>query len=104
LATVSASLALAPRKISGLAAISFLQSREAVKAGNTFGHQAEGQNVLFLDNHVNFEKNSFCGINDDNIYTSWDGQDIRRGVPPKLGSQPADRLDSLLVNDPPVPR
>ncbi len=78
--------------------------REAVKAGNTFGHQADGQSVLFVDNHVNFEKNSFCGIKDDNIYTSWDGQDIRRGVPPKLGSQPADRSDSLLVHDPPAPR
>ncbi len=78
--------------------------REAVKAGNAVANRYDGQNVLFLDNHVNFEKNSFCGINDDNIYTSWDGQDIRRGVPPKLGSQPADRSDSLLVNDPPVPR
>ncbi len=78
--------------------------REAIKAGNTIANHFDGQNVLFLDNHVNFEKNSFCAINDDNIYTSWDGQDIRRGVPPKLGSQPADRSDSLLVNDPPAPR
>jgi len=79
-------------------------NREATKAGNAVAHKYDGQNVLFLDNHVNFERNSFCGINDDNIYTSWDGQDIRRGVPPKLGSQPADRLDSLLVSDPPAPR
>jgi hypothetical protein len=77
--------------------------REAIRGGNAVAHKYDGQNVLFVDNHVGFEKDSFCGINDDNIYTSWDGQDIRRGVPPKLGSQPADRLDSLLVNDPPVP-
>ena len=73
---------------------------EAIKAGNAIGHQGDGQNVLFLDNHVGFEKRSFCGVNDDNIYTYWDGEDIRRGTPPKLGSQPADKADSLLVNDP----
>jgi len=77
---------------------------EATRAGNAVAHKYDGQNVLFLDGHVNFEQISFCAVNDDNIYTSWDGQDIRRGIPPKLGSQPADRSDSLLVNDPPAPR
>jgi hypothetical protein len=78
--------------------------REAIKAGNGILHQEDGQNVLFLDSHVGFEKRSFCGINDDNIYTYWDGGDLRRGTPPKLGSQPANRLDSLLVHDPPLTR
>ena len=78
--------------------------RDAIKAGNALAHTCDGQNVLFVDNHASFEKNSFCDFNDDNIYTSWNGQDNRRGTPPILGSQPADRLDSLLVNDPPVPR
>jgi hypothetical protein len=78
--------------------------RLGIRAGNAITHKADGQNVLFLDNHVGFEKQSFCGINEDNIYTYWEGGDIRRGTPPKLGSQPADRWDSLLVNDPPVPR
>ena len=76
---------------------------EAIKAGNTIAHKTDGQNVLFIDCHVSFEKRSFCGINEDNIYTYWDGEDIRRGTPPKLGSQPADKGDSLLVNDPSVP-
>ena len=80
--------------------------REAVKAGNTigahgYGHHADGQNVLFLDSHVAFEKTSSCGVNDDNIYTCWDGQDIRRGATPVLGSESRDGLDSLLVHDPP---
>lgn len=69
-------------------------------AGNTFRHQGQGQNVLFLDTHVEFEKRPYCGLDDDNIYTSWSGQDKIRGVPPKLGSVPADAKDSLLVNDP----
>ncbi len=73
--------------------------REAVKAGNAITHQEDGQNVLFLDGHVGFEKVAFCGINDDNIYTFWDGGDIRRGGIPNLASLPGDRTDSLLVHD-----
>lgn len=76
-------------------------TRAAQKAGNAIAHKSEGQNVLFMDNHVYFEKRSFCAFNDDNIYTYWNGSDIRQGAPPTLTSQPADKLDSLLVNDPP---
>jgi len=72
---------------------------EAIKVGNAIAHQEEGQNVLFLDSHVGFEKRSFCGINDDNIYTHWDGGDIRRGGLPMTGSEPQNRLDSFLVHD-----
>jgi prepilin-type N-terminal cleavage/methylation domain-containing protein/prepilin-type processing-associated H-X9-DG protein len=73
--------------------------RETMKVGNAITHQEDGQNVLFLDGHVGFEKVSFCGINDDNIYTYWDGGDIRRGGLPNLASIPGDRTDSLLVHD-----
>jgi prepilin-type N-terminal cleavage/methylation domain-containing protein len=73
--------------------------REAIKTGNAIAHQEDGQNVLFLDSHVTFEKRSFCGINDDNIYTFWNGGDIRVGGVPTLGTNPENRLDSLLVHD-----
>lgn len=73
--------------------------KEAIKAGNSLSHKEEGQNVIFIDGHVTFEKYSFCGINDDNIYTYWDGPDIRRGAVPNIKSQPTDRLDSMLVNN-----
>ncbi|MHC4641767.1 MAG: zinc-ribbon domain-containing protein [Planctomycetota bacterium] len=69
--------------------------------GNSGSHQREGQNVLFMDIHVNFEKQPFCGVNDDNIYTYSNGSDIQQGAPPTLTSRPADILDSLLVNEPP---
>lgn len=72
--------------------------------GNCGHHQREGQNVLFMDNHVYFEKAPFCGVNDDNIYTYWNGSDIQQGAPPVIGSQPKDPLDSLLVNEPPIKR
>jgi hypothetical protein len=76
---------------------------EHVRAGNSAAHQADGQCVLFLDTHVDFVKVSGCGLEEDNIYTFWDGDDKIRGKPPTLGSEPADHKDSLLVNDPPVP-
>jgi prepilin-type N-terminal cleavage/methylation domain-containing protein len=73
---------------------------EAVKAGNAIQHQDDGQNVLFLDNHVSFMKQPFCGVNDDNIWTYWDGGDVRIGAMPVVfSSEPQDRTDSLLVDD-----
>jgi hypothetical protein len=71
---------------------------------NTTAHMGDGQNVLFVDSHVSFEGRTFCGVNDDNIYTSWSGSDILRGTPPTFTSQPQSRVDSLLVNDPPDTR
>jgi len=75
---------------------------EQQKYGNSISHQEDGQNVLFMDSHVYFEKRSYCAINDDNVYTFWDGGDIRRGGPPAMGStEPQDRKDSFCVHDGP---
>ena len=76
-----------------------LGGKEAVNQGNAIAHQEDAQNVLFLDIHVGQEKRPFCGINDDNIYTYWDGGDIKIGSTPGIGSVPGGRLDSLLVHD-----
>ena len=74
--------------------------KEYTNVGNAIAHQEDGQNVLFMDSHVNFEKQPFCAVNDDNIYTYWDGGDIRRGGYPVANvSEPQGRLDSFLVND-----
>lgn len=73
--------------------------RSAINMGNAYQHNNEGQNVLFVDSHVGFEKNPCCGVDDDNIYTFWDGGDIRRGALPYLESASQDESDSLLVND-----
>ncbi len=78
---------------------------EQLLAGNASRHKDKtrgiesGQNVLFLDAHAEFTKKPTVGINDDNIYTSWNGEDIRKGIPPTIGSEPASKQDSLLVND-----
>jgi prepilin-type N-terminal cleavage/methylation domain-containing protein len=77
--------------------------REAVNEGNSETHQDEGQNVLFLDSHVDFEKVSFCGINQDNVYTMQKVKtDVRKGVKPSLPREnpvPLNRSDSLLLNE-----
>jgi hypothetical protein len=74
--------------------------KESEEYGNAIAHEEQGQNVLFLDSHVAFEDHSFCGINRDNIYTYWNGGDVRMGGPPTLGSMSQGRMDSLLVHDP----
>jgi hypothetical protein len=43
------------------------------KTGNSASHQREGQNVLFNDQHVSFEKYPNCGIARDNIWKMWVG-------------------------------
>ena len=70
------------------------------RAGNAIAHLEDGQNVLFIDAHVAFEKRAFCGVDKDNIYTSSAGPAKQQGTPPVVGeSQPQNRLDSLLVQD-----
>jgi prepilin-type processing-associated H-X9-DG protein len=83
----------------------FKGSQRQALHGNTFRHDAQGQNVFFLDGHVEFAKRPFCGLDDDNIYTISGNSDTGDplGTPPQLGSQPAHPRDSLLVNDPLVP-
>jgi len=75
---------------------------EQAKAGNAIAHQMDGQNVLFLDSHVDFEKRAYCSIEDDNIYLISSVAD--RGSPigtvPAVNSQPMNRKDSVLVHDP----
>jgi len=77
------------------------QARQA----NSVTHRLDGQNVLFLDGRVSFEKRSYCGVDKDNIYTvSRDatGGGDPYGVMPVCGAgcTPMNRKDSLLVHDP----
>ena len=76
---------------------------ETAKQGNCNAHQLDGQNVMFLDTHVTFEKRSYCSIEDDNIYLVSPNQNT--GSP--VGTIPTvptftilSRKDSVLVHDP----
>jgi prepilin-type N-terminal cleavage/methylation domain-containing protein/prepilin-type processing-associated H-X9-DG protein len=62
---------------------------EPQTSGNSRAHQGEGQNVLYVDGHVNFQRDRNCGANDDDIYTAEDG-----------GSAPVRMFDSYLINEP----
>ncbi|MBN1360046.1 MAG: hypothetical protein JW993_05615 [Sedimentisphaerales bacterium] len=74
---------------------------EEARKGNSLAHWGGGQNVLYLDTHVEWVKQPYVSYEDDNIYTLWDGDDRLRGIPPQpYDAQPADRRDALLLNDP----
>jgi hypothetical protein len=74
--------------------------------GNASVHSEDGQEVLFLDAHVTFEKRPYCGLEDDNIYTistfpdTGDPLGIAPVYFPHLS--PRNRKDSVLVHDPPA--
>ncbi len=80
---------------------------DAAIKGNAIAHQSDGQNVLFLDSHVDFAKRAYCSLEEDNIYTISDstvGKGATRGLQPTIsgrtGIEPANRRDSLLLHDP----
>jgi prepilin-type N-terminal cleavage/methylation domain-containing protein len=81
-------------------------STEQALKGNGISHQGDGQNVLFLDSHVSFEKRPHCSLEDDNIYTLSDttttgsARGVRPIAPPRTNAEPANRKDSILVHDP----
>jgi len=78
-------------------------SLEQARSGNSSVHQADGQNVLFLDAHVGFEKRPYCGKDDDNVYTMQKGEERVRGTAPvPYDCRPANKQDSLLLHDPPT--
>lgn len=77
---------------------------EQAAAGNTICHNGTGQNVLFLDGHVDFKDRPHCGLDNDNIYTVSPlperGDPKGRPPTPGAGLSPAHARDSLLVQDP----
>jgi len=77
---------------------------DQAKKGNAIAHQNDGQNVLFLDSHVEFARRAYCSLEDDNIYTisRYPNQPDPWGTMPQstAGCVPAGRKDSLLVHDP----
>ncbi|RKY23704.1 MAG: hypothetical protein DRP62_05370, partial [Planctomycetota bacterium] len=77
------------------------------KTCNAAAHQREGQNVLFNDSHVSFEKWPNCGVDNDNIWRFWgtnppdDAEDKQLsdgGQPGEVGDdEPMAEEDALLV-------
>lgn len=55
---------------------------------NSANHENEGQNVLYSDGHVVWAPTVFAGPNEDNIFTTRDGQ---------MDASPLDSLDGVLL-------
>ena len=84
--------------------------RWMVEIGNAQPHLRQGQEVLWGDSHVTFEKRPDCGVRDDNIYVPCGGEDPpfgpnqrRRGDVSLIltvgEGYPKHALDNYLVND-----
>lgn len=88
----------------------FRGTPEQACAGNAVVHKRDGQNVLFLDGRVTFEKRAYCGVktaswgkDKDNVYLV--SMDFRGGsaigTVPATSSQAMNESDSVLVHAPP---
>jgi len=77
---------------------------DQARIGNSPTHGKDGQNVLFLDGRVEFERRSYCGVDRDNVYSisSDTVHGDMTGVRPRGGAAcvPANKNDSVLVHDP----
>ncbi len=77
----------------------------ALSAANSNNHDKAGQNVLYADGHVAFQRTPYCGLKGDNIYTALSAQPLHPGEqPPANGNGvigpnigPAWNADSYLV-------
>jgi prepilin-type N-terminal cleavage/methylation domain-containing protein len=58
------------------------------KTCNAAAHQREGQNVLFNDIHVHFEKWPNCGVDNDNIWKCWTSPTEPDAQGKQLGASP----------------
>jgi hypothetical protein len=70
---------------------------DAWRPYNSRNHKQEGQNVLFMDDHVEWVKKPIVGVNNDNIYTmQGPGYTLLDSL---LGRVPADKLGPLTQTD-----
>jgi prepilin-type N-terminal cleavage/methylation domain-containing protein len=79
-------------------------SNEEWRPYNSRNHNTEGQNILFVDDHVSFERKPIAGIHHDNIYTcirDSDGYTNQTksliGVVGDMAYVPLTQTDSFLV-------
>jgi len=75
-------------------------SADKWKDYNSRNHAGEGQNVLYGDGHVEFQKKPIVGVNSDNIYTvqgSYDLLDALYGNCPANQKGPYTQTDSFIV-------
>jgi prepilin-type N-terminal cleavage/methylation domain-containing protein len=73
---------------------------EKWKPYNSRNHQGEGENVLFLDSHVDWVRKPIVGVNYDNIYTrqwTYQLQDSLMGKSPANLMGPFTQTDCIII-------
>ena len=76
-----------------------LTYEELTRYVNSRNHKGEGQNVLYGDGHVQFERSAYVGIDNDNIYTALpeDYEGKAGSTPGVLSVRPGSKLDTVLI-------
>jgi len=74
----------------------YLSKTIANTTDNSPNHEREGQNVGYLEGHVSWTEAPQVGVEGDNIYTVWAGDDKGNGAI-AAGSMPQGLTDSFLV-------
>ena len=72
-------------------AVTAASAESTMEEANSPNHEREGQNVIYADGHVSYERSPFVGLGKDNIYTA------RNGVAPVVERSPFDATDSVLL-------
>lgn len=77
----------------------FSSKNDLNKFINSTNHNGDGQNVLYGDGHVSFEKSAYIGINQDNIYTAQPPEYTGKAGETSgiLSVRPKDENDSVLI-------
>src|SRR5438045_918007 len=74
-------------------AVTTSSSAVGMKFGNSNNHGKDGQNVLYMDGHVEFQNNPFVGVIRDNIYVRSNGLSFGAN----LADSPFNGNDSILL-------
>ncbi len=77
-------------------------SNEEWRPYNSGNHNTEGQNILFVDSHVKFERKPIAGVHHDNIFTAVGDDGFVEQIDSLIGSvvercTPLTQTDSYLI-------
>jgi prepilin-type processing-associated H-X9-DG protein len=70
---------------------------QEIKKANSRNHQGDGQNVLYVDGHVEFQATAFCGVQRDNIYTVAGGAGGNPPTSATITGSPRWRGDCVML-------
>ncbi len=96
----SARLDIVPPTNWGLANDILKKDSESWRPYNSRNHNGEGQAVLYIDGHAEFEQRPIVGVNNDNIYTYQNGANNGYSLEAALiGKPPSDTWGPLTDTD-----